>query len=116
MAEFPDFASELDFVERMVTEESVFCLPSKVGKAPHRIVTASPRSRLTRLRSLCSPWHLLYPRSHLPTPARTHSFESRFFSLLYPSSGTGVYSASKINGYQKILLGVKRRRRVRLTI
>jgi hypothetical protein len=31
MAEFPDFASELNFVEQMVTEESVFCLPSKVG-------------------------------------------------------------------------------------
>jgi hypothetical protein len=32
MTEFPEFRSELHFVEQMVTEESVFCLPSKVGK------------------------------------------------------------------------------------
>jgi len=32
MAEFPEFRSELHFVEQMVTEESVFCLPSKVSK------------------------------------------------------------------------------------
>jgi len=32
MIEFPEFRSELHFVEQMVTEESVFCLPSKVGK------------------------------------------------------------------------------------
>jgi hypothetical protein len=32
MREFPEFRSELHFVEQMVTEESVFCLPSKVGK------------------------------------------------------------------------------------
>jgi hypothetical protein len=32
MAEFPEFHSELHFVEQMVTEESVFSLPSKVGK------------------------------------------------------------------------------------
>jgi hypothetical protein len=30
MALFPEFQSELHFVEQMVTEESVFCLPSKV--------------------------------------------------------------------------------------
>jgi hypothetical protein len=30
MAQFPDFQSELHFIEQMVTEESVFCLPSKV--------------------------------------------------------------------------------------
>jgi len=32
MTEFPEFRSELHFVEQMVTEESVFCLPSKVSK------------------------------------------------------------------------------------
>ena len=32
MTEFPEFLSELHFVEQLVTEESVFCLPSKVGK------------------------------------------------------------------------------------
>ena len=32
MTEFPEFRSELHFVEQMVTEESVFCLPSKVGE------------------------------------------------------------------------------------
>ena len=31
MEEFPEFRSELHFVEQMVTEESVFCLPSKVS-------------------------------------------------------------------------------------
>ena len=30
MAHFPEFTTELQFVEQMVTEESVFCLPSKV--------------------------------------------------------------------------------------
>lgn len=47
MAEFPDFASELNFVEQMVTEESVFCLPSKVGQARRRctpIATAASHS------------------------------------------------------------------------
>jgi hypothetical protein len=32
MTEFPDLRSELHFVEQMVTEESVFCLPGKVGE------------------------------------------------------------------------------------
>jgi len=32
MTEFPEFRSELNFVEQMVTEESVFCLPGNVSK------------------------------------------------------------------------------------
>jgi tyrosine aminotransferase len=28
---FPDFSSELKFVEQLVTEESVFCLPGQVS-------------------------------------------------------------------------------------
>ena len=30
MAFFPDIQNDLEFVELMVTEESVFCLPGKV--------------------------------------------------------------------------------------
>jgi len=30
MANFPEFENDLQFVERMVTEESVFCLPGRV--------------------------------------------------------------------------------------
>jgi hypothetical protein len=45
MALFPEFQSELHFVEQMVTEESVFCLPSKVfislvGKVPLQLGSA----------------------------------------------------------------------------
>lgn len=31
MAMFPQFKSELQFVERMVSEQSVFCLPGQVS-------------------------------------------------------------------------------------
>ena len=31
MARYPSFATEFQFVERMVAEESVFCLPGKVS-------------------------------------------------------------------------------------
>lgn len=32
MSLFPHFKTELQFVERMVTEESVFCLPGQVSR------------------------------------------------------------------------------------
>lgn len=31
MARFPDFTSDIDFTETMVTEQSVFCLPATVS-------------------------------------------------------------------------------------
>ena len=31
MSRYPSFATEFQFVERMVAEESVFCLPGKVS-------------------------------------------------------------------------------------
>jgi tyrosine aminotransferase len=30
MAQFPEFDNDLEFVERLVAEQSVFCLPGKV--------------------------------------------------------------------------------------
>ena len=32
MARFPEFATEFQFVESLVSEQSVFCLPGKVCK------------------------------------------------------------------------------------
>jgi hypothetical protein len=79
MAEFPDFASELNFVEQMVTEESVFCLPSKVSNtrlstfqchsiALSVLIPPASTSGLPRLR-VASP--LASARAHTHTPAIT---------------------------------------------
>ena len=31
LEKFPEFSNDLEFVERLVTEQSVFCLPGKVS-------------------------------------------------------------------------------------
>ncbi len=31
MSKFPEFRNDLQFTEKLVTEQSVFCLPAKVG-------------------------------------------------------------------------------------
>lgn len=48
MAHFPEFQTELQFVEQMVTEESVFCLPSKCFDYPNymRLVLTVPEEQL----------------------------------------------------------------------
>lgn len=33
MAQFPEFKTELQFVERLVSEQSVFCLPGEVWES-----------------------------------------------------------------------------------
>ena len=35
MEHFPEFENDLKFVERMISEQSVFCLPGKVGTMGH---------------------------------------------------------------------------------
>jgi len=45
---FPGFVSDVDFTERMVTEQSVFCLPAKCFQYPNffRIVLTVPEAKL----------------------------------------------------------------------
>lgn len=60
MANFPDFENDLQFVERMVTEQSVFCLPGRCFDYPNyiRIVLTVPDEQLreacTRIAHFCS--------------------------------------------------------------
>lgn len=66
MSRFPDFKSDLEFVERLVSEESVFCLPGKCFNYPNyfRIVLTVPEPLLlqacNRMLSFCS-HHLVCP-------------------------------------------------------
>ncbi|XP_047497360.1 tyrosine aminotransferase-like [Penaeus chinensis] len=59
MAYFPDFENDLQFVERMISEESVFCLPGKCFDFPNyvRIVLTVPKEQLqeacNRINSFC---------------------------------------------------------------
>ncbi|KAJ9589877.1 hypothetical protein L9F63_016995, partial [Diploptera punctata] len=48
MAHFPEFQTELQFVEQLVTEESVFCLPGKCFDYPNymRLVVTVPEEQL----------------------------------------------------------------------
>ncbi|CAH0388834.1 unnamed protein product [Bemisia tabaci] len=60
---FPDFSSDLEFVEKMVGEESVFCLPGKCFDYPSyfRIVLTVPEHLLKeacqRIRSFCNKYY-----------------------------------------------------------
>jgi len=57
---FPTFKSDVDFTERMVTEQSVFCLPAKCFQYPNffRIVLTVPEDKLQaacgRLAEFCA--------------------------------------------------------------
>jgi tyrosine aminotransferase len=48
MERFPEFATEFQFVERLVSEQSVFCLPGKCFEYPDyfRIVLTVPKDQL----------------------------------------------------------------------
>jgi len=39
---FPDFSSDVEFTERLLTEESVFCLPASVSRFPTRSAVVKP--------------------------------------------------------------------------
>ncbi|XP_023346899.1 tyrosine aminotransferase [Eurytemora carolleeae] len=66
MSRFPMFRSDLDFVERLVSEQSVFCLPGKCFNYPNyfRIVLTVPQVLLSeacdRMLEYCSQ-HLVCP-------------------------------------------------------
>jgi len=66
MTRFPQFKSDLEFVERMVSEQSVFCLPGKCFNYPNyvRIVLTVPAVLLAeacdRMMEFCS-MHLVVP-------------------------------------------------------
>merc|ERR1719495_660860 len=66
MTRFPGISSDLQFVERLVSEESVFCLPGKCFNYPNyiRIVLTVPGPLLeeacNRIHEFCST-HLVCP-------------------------------------------------------
>ena len=66
MSRFPMFRSDLEFVERLVCEQSVFCLPGKCFNYPNyfRIVLTVPQVLLSeacdRMLEYCSQ-HLVCP-------------------------------------------------------
>ncbi|KDR15584.1 tyrosine aminotransferase isoform X2 [Zootermopsis nevadensis] len=70
MAQFPEFQSELHFVEQMVTEESVFCLPSKCFDYPNyiRLVLTVPEEQLReacqRIADFCERHHSHSPNTN----------------------------------------------------
>lgn len=59
MINFPEFANELDFVQELVKEQSVFCLPGKCFNIQNyiRIVLTVPREMIieacTRIMEFC---------------------------------------------------------------
>lgn len=63
MANFPSLKNDLDFVERLISEESVFCLPGKCFDWPNymRIVLTVPepqmRDACNRIAAFCSRHH-----------------------------------------------------------
>ncbi|CAG5958381.1 unnamed protein product [Menidia menidia] len=64
---FPDFNNDVDFTERLVTEQSVFCLPASAFEYPNffRIVVTVPEHLMTeacaRIREFCQRYYR--PRS-----------------------------------------------------
>jgi len=60
MERFPEFTSDVDFTERLVTEQSVFCLPAKCFEYPNffRVVLTVPQEKLDiacqRIQEFCS--------------------------------------------------------------
>ncbi|XP_046991821.1 tyrosine aminotransferase [Schistocerca americana] len=63
---FPEFSSDLDFVERLVSEESVFCLPSQCFNYPNymRLVLTVPKEQMEkackRIAAFCQRHHQDY--------------------------------------------------------
>ncbi|GFO11259.1 tyrosine aminotransferase [Plakobranchus ocellatus] len=59
MDSYPEFHSDVDFTERLVTEESVFCLPATCFEYPNffRVVLTVPKEKVTeacqRMRNFC---------------------------------------------------------------
>ncbi|XP_034445184.1 tyrosine aminotransferase [Hippoglossus hippoglossus] len=59
MDHFPDFKNDVDFTERLVTEQSVFCLPASAFEYPNffRIVLTVPKEMMveacSRIREFC---------------------------------------------------------------
>ncbi|XP_077371646.1 tyrosine aminotransferase isoform X2 [Festucalex cinctus] len=68
MDRFPDFQNDVDFTERMVTEQSVFCLPAAAFEYPNffRIVVTVPKLMMVeacaRIREFCQ--HHYRPDRH----------------------------------------------------
>ncbi|XP_025114868.1 tyrosine aminotransferase-like isoform X2 [Pomacea canaliculata] len=65
MARFPDFTSDIDFTETMVTEQSVFCLPATCFQYPgyFRVVLTIPAEKIEeacdRIEEFCRKYHRL---------------------------------------------------------
>ncbi|XP_015820851.1 tyrosine aminotransferase [Nothobranchius furzeri] len=63
MERFPDFKDDVDFTERLVTEQSVFCLPASAFEYPNffRIVVTVPEEMMVeaciRIREFCQHYH-----------------------------------------------------------
>lgn len=61
---FPKFSSDLEFVEKMVAEQSVFCLPGKCFQIPNffRIVLTVPEAKMKeaceRMKAFCKEHHV----------------------------------------------------------
>jgi len=71
MSRFPQFENDLEFVERLVSEQSVFCLPGKCFNYPNyvRIVLTVPENLLSkacdRMLEFCSQYLVCPPPSRL---------------------------------------------------
>uniref|UniRef100_A0A3P9IT29 Tyrosine aminotransferase n=1 Tax=Oryzias latipes TaxID=8090 RepID=A0A3P9IT29_ORYLA len=63
MDHFPDFTNDVDFTERLVTEQSVFCLPASAFEYPNffRIVVTVPEELMlqacARIREFCQRYY-----------------------------------------------------------
>lgn len=63
--DFPDFKSDVEFTEKMVTEQSVFCLPATVFEYPNffRVVLTIPEEMMheavNRIKEFCTKHHSL---------------------------------------------------------
>uniref|UniRef100_A0A3Q1ALX0 Tyrosine aminotransferase n=1 Tax=Amphiprion ocellaris TaxID=80972 RepID=A0A3Q1ALX0_AMPOC len=63
MDHFPDFKNDVDFTERLVTEQSVFCLPASAFEYPNffRIVVTVPEEMMVeacaRIREFCQRYY-----------------------------------------------------------
>ncbi|KAG0724974.1 Tyrosine aminotransferase [Chionoecetes opilio] len=75
---FPSLQNDLDFVEKMISEESVFCLPGKCFNYPNymRVVLTVPEPQLreacNRIIAFCSRHHVSAHASAF-THANTHA-------------------------------------------
>ncbi|CAG0888146.1 unnamed protein product [Darwinula stevensoni] len=83
MENFPEFSNEMEFVERLVSEQSVFCLPGKCFDYPNyiRIVLTVPRDQmveaLRRTEAFCLAHHVpASPKKPLPAVDVLASFTS----------------------------------------